>query len=515
MMAVSILNEVLGPVMRGPSSSHTAAPFYIGVLARALLGDEPAAATFRFDPGGSFAEVYQQQSSDLGFAAGLMGWLLTDERFDRALEVAAAEGLDLAFHVEPLAEADHPNTVRIEMAGRNGQELALVANSIGGGALVVRQVAGWPVHLAGDVYEVLVEVDVEAEERIQALLESDGETIEIRRQERPARVLLHARRREALAPVAEAGLAGSPGVMQLWTAPPVFHGQQGEPLFEDGAGMVALAEETGKSLGEVALAYEAALLGLPQRRILAEVVRRYRIMRAAVLEGLAGAPPSMQLLRPSAAKIYRAEAEGRVAVGGIHTRAAARAMAVMHVNGGMGVVCAAPTAGSAGTIPGVAVTLGEDLRLSEDRLALALLAAAGVGLVVAMRATFAAEVAGCQVEIGAAGAMAAAAVVEAAGGSARQAADAAAIAFQNTMGSVCDLVQGIVEVPCHTRNAAAASSAFVCADLIMGGYENPIPLDETVDAVFAVGQMLPRELKVTSLGGLAMTPSARAMPRLR
>jgi L-serine dehydratase len=365
------------------------------------------------------------------------------------------------------------------------------------------------------VHEILAEVEEEAEERLRSLLEADDGTIELRRQKRRERVLLHARRREALPPAVWAQLKGAPGVLGLWSAPPMFHSQQGECLFESSAEMVALAEAQGKTLGEVALAYEAALLGLPERRIVAEVIRRYRIMRAAVLEGLAGAPPPMQLLRPSAGKIYQAEAEGRVAVGGIHTRAAARAMAVMHVNGGMGVVCAAPTAGSAGTIPAVAVTLGEDLRLSEDRLALALLAAAGVGLVVAMRATFAAEVAGCQVEIGAAGAMAAAAVVEAAGGSARQATDAAAIAFQNTMGSVCDLVQGIVEVPCHTRNAAAASGAFVCADLIMGGYENPIPLDETVDAVFAVGQMLPRELKVTGLGGLAMAPSARALPRLR
>jgi L-serine dehydratase len=111
--------------------------------------------------------------------------------------------------------------------------------------------------------------------------------------------------------------------------------------------------------------------------------------------------------------------------------------------------------------------------------------------------------------------MAAAAVVEAAGGSARQACDAAAIAFQNTMGSVCDLVQGIVEIPCHTRNAVAASSAFVCADLILGGYHNPIPLDETVDAVYAVGKMLPCELKVTALGGLALAPSAQSLPKLR
>ncbi len=157
----------------------------------------------------------------------------------------------------------------------------------------------------------------------------------------------------------------------------------------------------------------------------------------------------------------------------------------------------------------------EERGLHRQEAALALLAAGTVGVVVANRATFAAEVAGCQVEIGAAGAMAAAAVVDAAGGSVQQAADAAAIAFQNTMGSVCDLVQGIVEIPCHTRNAVAASNAVLCADLVLGGYVNPIRLDETIDAVYAVGKMLPRELRCTALGGLAVTPSALAMKRLR
>ena len=189
-------------------------------------------------------------------------------------------------------------------------------------------------------------------------------------------------------------------------------------------------------------------------------------------------------------------------------------MAVMHVDAAMGVVCAAPTGGSAGTLPGALVTLAEERGLSRAEIARALLAAGAVGAIVARRATFAAEVAGCQVEIGAAGAMAAAAVVEAVGGTAGQACDAAAIAFQNTMGSVCDLLHGIVEIPCHTRNAAAAAGAFVCADLVLGGYRNPIPLDETIDAVYAVGRMLPAELRCTSQGGLAVTPSAQALKRL-
>jgi L-serine dehydratase len=136
-------------------------------------------------------------------------------------------------------------------------------------------------------------------------------------------------------------------------------------------------------------------------------------------------------------------------------------------------------------------------------------------MILSIRGTFAAEVAGCQVEIGASGAMAAAGVVDAVGGNAQQACDAAAIGFQNTMGTVCDLLHGMVEIPCHTRNGAAAAGAFVNADLILGGYTNYIPLDETIDAVYAVGLAMPKELRCTSKGGLAVTPSAMALkPKL-
>ena len=390
------------------------------------------------------------------------------------------------------------------------------AKSIGGGAVVFSRVGSWPVHLTGDAYELIVVLDADAEVEVRARLTEAGYPLEI-----PAvavqgeRRVLHLRRAEPFEGSFRSAIERLPGVERVYAASPVFFVRRGEPLFSSAGEMVSLAEASGLSLGEAGLGYETALLGLPQDEVLAEGLRRLEIMQSSVHRGLEAGLPSMQLLRPSARQIYQAEAAGRLAAGGMHTRAAARAMAVMHVNGGMGVVCAAPTAGSAGVIPGTVVTMLEEWNLEPREAVLALLAAGAVGLIVGTRATFAAEVAGCQVEIGAAGAMAAAAVVEAAGGSAQQAADAAAIALQNAMGSVCDMVQGVVEIPCHTRNAVAASSAFVCADLILGGYDNPIPLDETVDAVYATGQMLPRELKCTALGGLAATPSGRAMRRLR
>lgn len=242
--------------------------------------------------------------------------------------------------------------------------------------------------------------------------------------------------------------------------------------------------------------------------VLVDEIRVERVLEGRVV-------PATQLLAPVADKIWSAGKAGKLPFFGPGSKAAVRAMAIMHANSGMEVVCAAPTGGAAGTLPGVILTLEEELNLSEHETLMLLWTAASVGLILEARATFAAEAAGCQVEIGAGGAMASAACAAAAGGTVCQVLDAAAISFQNTMGSVCDPVQGIVEIPCHTRNAAAASAAFTNADIVIGGYENPIPLDETIDAVYASGKMIPPELRCTSLGGLSLCPSALAMKRRR
>jgi len=512
MNPASILNDVLGPVMRGPSSSHTAAPFFIGTIARALLGEEPASVTFVFDPKGSFAQVYRQQGSDLGFAAGLMGLPITDEQFSRALDLAAERGTKMKFAIEALPQADHPNTVEIRMVSGSGRKLSALAKSIGGGAFQFTRLDGWPIMLTGNSHELLIEVKADAEPVVLESLSREVKWIGApKRQVQEVLALLHLNLYSELDPETKIRLRTLSGVSQVWWASPVFYPLRGEPLFTSAQEMSALASSRSLSLGQMALDYEAQLLGLQEQDVMEELFRRFEIMRASVHRGLEEYVPPMKLLAPSAASIFQAEARGRLAVGGIHTRAGARAMAVMHINSGGGLVCAAPTAGSAGVIPGVLVSLVEDKGLSVQEAAPALCAASAIGVIVANRATFAAEVAGCQVEIAAAGAMAAAAVVEAAGGTAAQAADAAAISFQNAMGLVCDPVQGVVEIPCHTRNAVAASSAFVCADLVLGGYANPIPLDETIDAVCAVGRMLPRELKCTALGGLSLAPSALTM----
>lgn len=512
MKAISIFNHVLGPVMRGPSSSHTAGAFHIASMARSILGGTPRRAVLAFDPDGSYAVAYAAQGADRGFAMGLMGKPLTDQSFFTSLTDAPRAGLEIEFLQRKLAKPDHPNTVEMELSKDSSEPLRLVARSVGGGAVEITQIDGREVLFDGASHEVLMEVPSDRAEAAYELLAGDGMILEAPQQTNGDGVVRWtAKRRRALAANALEQLRSSDPRIRVWQSTPVHFVPRGEPLFASAAEILQIAAERSGSLGHVALAHESQLLGLSKREVISEMLRRYAIMKRSVECGLAPDFAGLQLLPGCAGSIFQAEAEGRLSVRSLHTRAAARALAVMHVDGSMGVVCAAPTGGSAGVIPGTLVTLAEERNLSHEQIALALLAAGAVGVVLAVRGTFAAEVAGCQVEIGASGAMASAAVIDAVGGSARQACDAAAIAFQNTMGTVCDLLHGTVEIPCHTRNGAAAASAFVNADLVLGGYTNFIPLDETIDAVLAVGRAMPSELRCTSKGGLAVTPSARAL----
>jgi len=510
--ACSILNDVLGPVMRGPSSSHTAGAHRIATLSRALLGERPVTVRCVFDPNGSYAPTYRPSGVDLAFAAGLLGWEMTDDRYGTALEAARKAGVELSFDIAPLPHADHPNAIFIEMTGDRGGTLTLWAKSTGGGAVNVYRLEDFPVPIDGKSWDTLVLVDdSQAGALSDVLHQAFGTSSAESRLSRGGKTLFHWQGPSSLERSQAKALNETQGVRRVMVSPPIFFQQVGTELFGSAAEMVKAAGERGCGLGAVSVAYESALLGLSEGEVTAEMNRRYSVMRASVAAGLLDGNVDMPLTKPSASRILAAESRGAVAMGGPLTRAAARAMAVMHVCNSRGVVCAAPTGGSAGVLPGVLVTLEEDLKVNTSTVIQALWAASAVGLIVAKRATFAAEAAGCQVEIGVAGAMAAAAVVEASGGTPQQAVDAAAISLQNTMGSVCDPVGGGCEIPCHTRNAVAASNAFICADLILGGYRNPIPLDETIDASLAVGKMLPPELRCTARGGIAIAPSAQVL----
>lgn len=185
------------------------------------------------------------------------------------------------------------------------------------------------------------------------------------------------------------------------------------------------------------------------------------------------------------------------------------AIATNEVNAAMGVVCATPTAGSSGTLPGVLFTLEKRLGLDEEQMVRFLFTAGGFGMVIANNACIAGATGGCQAEVGSASGMGAAAAVEVAGGTPKQSANAMAIAISNLLGLVCDPIAGLVEVPCINRNAIGSSNALISADMALAGCESMIPADEVISAMDKVGKNMPESLRETGIGGLAGTPTGQ------
>ena len=209
-------------------------------------------------------------------------------------------------------------------------------------------------------------------------------------------------------------------------------------------------------------------------------------------------------------KLYDHAARGKAICGDVLQRAMTYAMGVAEVNASMGLIVAAPTAGSAGVVPGLLLALQDCYKISDDRLVDALFNAGAVGYLAMRNATVAGAVGGCQAEVGVAAAMAASATVELMGGTPEQCLDAASTVLMNLLGLVCDPVGGLVEYPCQNRNAAGVANALIAAELALSGVKQLIPFDEMLETMYAVGRRLPIELRETALGGCAAAPSACA-----
>ena len=195
---------------------------------------------------------------------------------------------------------------------------------------------------------------------------------------------------------------------------------------------------------------------------------------------------------------------GKSISGSILSRAVMYSLAVLEVNATMGLIVAAPTAGSSGIVPGLLLSLQEEYGLSDSILAAGLLTASAVGYIVMRNGSVSGAEAGCQAEVGTASAMAAAAVVEMKGGKPEQVLNAASFAFMNLLGLVCDPVGGLVECPCQSRNTVGTSNALVCADLSLSGIKSVIGFDSMVETMLRVGRSIPPTLRETGRGGCAM-----------
>lgn len=522
MQETSLLNSVIGPVMRGPSSSHCAAPYMMAKLVRELScanGETLKRAIIRFDPRGSFAPVYAAQSSDENFAAGLAGAKLTDPDYREILGRAErGEGFHFAVEITELENNNHPNRVDLElhvatMDGVCRTDLYSGA-SVGGGMYYIDSRNGEPLFLTGKTATVLIwgpDAVMQADELARALavgensllgmaVEPDYGRVEVALQALPAADVL-------------AVLRGRGGITELRCAEasqyPVC---ATDDLFSQSAVVIAVAEDQENgSIADTALALEAKRLGRSRDATRALFRERCELMLRVVAEGFDAKPEDnvMRFLTLRARNVRDANLPAGLG-GPVLQDAMAGALSAMERDSNRGLVCAAPTAGSAGVVPGTLYGLirhGIDLDGATD----ALQTMALIGAVFAARGTFAAECGGCSVETGASAAMAAAGVAQAYGGTPKQCFDAASMCLMNTLGLVCDPVGGDVEIPCHARNVAGVSHAFSSAMAVLAGFDAVLDYDELVDQTVKIGNMMHPDLRCTARGGCAATKTALRM----
>lgn len=279
--------------------------------------------------------------------------------------------------------------------------------------------------------------------------------------------------------------------------------------FASAGHLLEICKEHGLAIWEVALRREVEENGRPPDELLSQMREHYQTMCESIRRGAAISQVSPSGLSGGDARKLMEYADSERPLLGEHfVRTIAHGFAVLEHNAQFGRIVATPTAGSAGIVPACLLSLEETAALDEEAAAKALFTAAGIGVLIGKNACFSGARGGCQAEVGSASCMAAAAIVEAKGGTPGQAADAAAFALMNTLGLVCDPVGGYVEIPCVSRNGMFAVHSFLAAAIALAGCRCVIPLDDVILAMRDIGRRMPRALKETSEGGLAMTPSA-------
>lgn len=261
------------------------------------------------------------------------------------------------------------------------------------------------------------------------------------------------------------------------------------------------------------IAQEIRTSGRSRTEIMNQMTLNLETMEATAAKGIQGVRSHSGLTGYDAKRLQAYLDSKTVLTDTTFVKALCYAVATNEVNAAMGMICATPTAGSAGVVPGVLLAFREKLQASQETQLEFLFTAAAFGFVTANNAMISGAEGGCQAEIGSASGMAAAALVEMAGGTPEQASHAFAIALNNLIGLACDPVAGLVEIPCIKRNAGGTSNAISAAEMALAGVESEIPADEVVETMYRVGRSMPADIRETGIGGLAGTKTGKRIAK--
>jgi L-serine dehydratase len=512
----SIFNDVIGPVMRGPSSSHCAAALRIGRIARDLMDSRIEEVLIEFDSHGSLATTHNSQGSDMGLFGGLLGWETADERLTQSTQAIQEAGITVQIEIKEL-KAKHPSTYKLTLKNSIEQH-TLTAISTGGGMIEIVEIDGIEVSMAGDYYETLIYVDPNGTEIVNYLRENidadmilllsgtDTQMIEIKAQNFLEDGIISALHTQY----------GIKHLNAISPVLPVMSSQRTSVPFITCDEMLKYNADKNLALWELAVHYESARGNISHERVFQQMSEIVRLMQRSILDGIAGTKYADRILGHQSGLFKTRMENQQLLDGGMLNQMILYVTAMMEVKSSMGVIVAAPTAGACAGLPGACIGAATSLGLSVEEMTKAMLSAGMIGVFIAAHATFAAEVGGCQAECGSGSGMASAALVTLAKGTLKQSIDAASMSLQNTIGMVCDPVANRVEVPCLGKNVLAASNALACANMALADYDAVIPLDEVIETMDRVGKSIPHELRCTALGGLSITRTSKEIEeRLR
>ena len=285
-------------------------------------------------------------------------------------------------------------------------------------------------------------------------------------------------------------------------------------MFKSVQDIIDQSAESGLPVSTLMIQAEAAAQEKTEEEVIGAMAASWQVMKAAAGRGIKGVNSHSGMTGGDARLLMDYIKKGQGLTDGTFLRALAYALASNEVNAAMGLICATPTAGSCGVLPGTLLAVQEKLGKPDEEMVRALFCAGAMGLIIANNAVISGAAGGCQAEVGTAAAMAAAAMVELMGGSAEQSAQALAMALKNLLGLVCDPLAGLVEVPCIKRNAGGAAVALAAAEMALAGIRSQVPPDEVIQAMYQVGLSMPLALRETAQGGLAATPTGQRWKQL-
>jgi len=444
---ISIFNEVLGPIMRGPSSSHTAGAYRIGLIARNLFNKPISKVIIEFSTKGSLPTTFKSQGSEIGLIAGLIGSSLEDSNIQNVIQIAKKSGLTIEIIVND-KDCSHANTYNLTLFSLDQSSMKIVGISTGGGMVKITNIDGIETDIEGDTAE-----DINDKYHLNPILPI---------------------------PFTENSYV------------PFSNALEFEKIVSD------------KELWEYALDYESKRGDLSKEKVWNIAKKTLNTMRKSLNTGLQGTNYRDRILGQQFHLIDQAEEKNLLIDSPLINKLEKYALAIMECKSSFGLIVAAPTAGSCAVIPAAILACCDQFKYSEEEAIKALLSAGLIGVFIAKDSTFSAEMAGCQAECGAASGMAAAALVQLKHGSAKTALHAASFALQNILGMICDPIANRVEAPCLGRNIMCSMNSISSANIALAGIDTLIPLSQVILTMDHVGKSIIPELKCTALGGLSI-----------